>query len=83
MTDTKRAAQEAEANGVPNRDTPPKGPRPTAKGEDRIQRGGDVFMKDRPLPETETCMKGPKEGKEKTVLPACSKRVREDQHDGE
>ena len=42
MTDTKRAAQEAEANGVPNRDTPPKGPRPTAKGEDRIQRGGCI-----------------------------------------
>ena len=29
------------------------------------------------------CMKDPKEGKEKTVLPACSKRVQEDQHDSD
>ena len=39
MVSTIRTAQEAVANGVLNRDTPPKGPRPTAKGKDRIQRG--------------------------------------------
>ena len=73
MGSTIRAAQEAETNGVLNRDTPTKGPRPTAKGEDRIQRG-EVFMKDWPLPKMETYMKGLKEGKEKTVLLACVKR---------
>ena len=73
MVGTIRTAQEAEANGVLNRDTPPKGPRPTAKGEDRIQMG-KAFMKDWPLPKMEAYMKGLKEGKEKTVLLACIKR---------
>ena len=82
MINTIRTAQDAEANGVLNRDTPTKGPRPTAKGEDRIQRG-DVFMKDWPLPVMETYMNGLKEGKERTVLLACSKRGQEDQHDSE
>ena len=82
MVGATRAAQEAEANVVPNRDTPTKGPRPTAKGEDRIQRV-DVFMKDRPLPVMEAYMDGLKEGREKTVLLACSKRGQEDQHDSE
>ena len=82
MTSTERAAQGAETDGVLNRDTPPKGPRLIAMGEDRIQKG-DVFMKDWPLPVMETYMDGLKGGKEKTVLLACSKRVQEDQHDGE
>ena len=82
MVGTTRTAQEAETNGVLNRDTPPKGPRPTAKGKDRIQRG-KAFMKDWPLPKMETCMKGLKEGKKKTVLLACGKRVQEDQHDSD
>ena len=73
MVGTIRTAQEAETNGVLNRDTPPKGPRPTAKGKDRIQRG-KAFMEDWPLHVMETYMNGLKEGKERTVLLACIKR---------
>ena len=73
MVSTIRTAQEAVTNGVLNRDTPPKGPRPTAKGKDRIQRR-KAFMEDWPLHVMETYMDGLKEGKERTVLLACIKR---------
>ena len=43
MTDTEKVAQEVETNGVFNRDTPAKGPGPTAKGKERIQKGKE-FM---------------------------------------
>ena len=40
-------------------------------------------MGDWPLHVMETYMDGLKEGKERTVLLACSKRGQEDQHDSE
>ncbi len=39
MTDTKGVARGVGTDGVFNRDTPAKGPRPTARGKERIQRG--------------------------------------------
>ena len=62
-----------DANGISNRDTPPKYTRPTAKGKERIQRG-EGFMPEWTISEMDERMKGLKDDKEKTVLPACIKR---------
>ena len=60
-------------DGVFNRDTPAKGPRPTAKGKERIQRGED-FMPEWTIAQMDERRKGLKDGKEDIVLSACIKR---------
>lgn len=72
-TNTKGAAQGNDAGVVFNRGTHAGGPRPTARGEDRIQKGKG-FMPDWTIPEMEEYMGGLKDGKEKTVVLACIKR---------
>ena len=72
-TNTKGAAQGNDAGVVFNRGAHAGCPRPTARGEDRIQRG-DGFMPDWTIPQMEGHMAGLKDGKEKTVVLACIKR---------
>ena len=73
MLNAEKAAQEVGTDGVFNRDTPAKGPRPTARGKERIQRGED-FMPEWTIARMDEYRKGLKDGKEKTVLLACIKR---------
>ena len=73
MSSTKRAAQETGTDVIFNRGTPTKDPRPTAKGEERIQKG-DKFMPKWSIPKMDEYMKGLKDGKERTILLACIKR---------
>ena len=72
-TNTKGAARGNDAGVVFNRGAHAGGPRPTAKGEDRIQKGKG-FMPDWTIPEMEGHMAGLKDGKEKIVVLACIKR---------
>ncbi len=73
MSNTRRVAREVGTDGVFNRDTPAKGPRPTARGKERIQRGKE-FMPEWTIAQMDERRKGLKDGKEKTVLLACIKR---------
>lgn len=73
MPSTIGAAQGKDAAGVFNRGTPAGGPRPTARGEDRIQKGKG-FMPDWTIPRMEEYMAGLKDGKERDVVLACIKR---------
>ncbi len=72
-TNTKGAAQGNGAGVVFNRGAHAGGPRPTAKGEDRIQRR-DGFMPDWTIPQMEEYVAGLKDGKERDVVLACIKR---------
>ena len=62
-----------ETNEVFNRDTPAKGPRPTAKGKERIQKG-EEFMPEWSIAQMDERADGLKDGKESIVLSACVKR---------
>ncbi len=73
MFNPKRSAQKNNTDTVFNHDKSKDGPRPTAKGEERIQKG-DKFMPDYTIKEMEERMANLQEGKEKTVLLACIKR---------
>ena len=73
MANTARVAQEVEANGVFNRDTPANGPRPTARGKERIQKG-EEFIQDWSIAQMDEYASGLKDGKERIVLSACVKR---------
>ena len=72
MIKANRLAQKNNADIVFNRDKSKDGPRPTAKGEERIQKGAK-FMPDYTIKEMEECMANLQEDK-KTVLLACIKR---------
>ena len=73
MFNSKRSAQKNNTEDVFNHDKSKDGPRPTAKGEKRIQKGAK-FMPDYTIEEMEGRMANLKEGKEKIVLLACIKR---------
>ena len=73
MFNSNRPAQKSITDKVFNRDASKDGPRPTAKGEERIQKG-DKFMPDHTIEEMEERMANLKECKGKTVLLACIKR---------
>ena len=73
MECTERAAQETGADGIFNRGTPTKDPWPTAKGEERIQKG-EKFMQEWSIPVMDECVRGLKDGKERTIVLACIKR---------
>ena len=73
MTSTDGAAQGEDADGVFNRGAPGGGPRPTARGGERIQKG-EGFMPDWTVPQMEAYVAGLQDGKEKTIVLACIKR---------
>ena len=73
MVTANRSAQKNNTEDVFNRDKSKDGPRHTAKGEERIQKG-DKFMPECTIEEMEERMANLKEGKEKIVLLACIKR---------
>lgn len=64
MSSTIRAAQEVEADGIFNHGTPTKDHRPTASGEERIQKGKG-FMPEWSIAEMDEYMKSLKDGKER------------------
>lgn len=73
MFNSNRSAQKNNTDTVFNHDKSKDCPRPTAKGEERIQKGAK-FMPEYTIEEMEERMANLKEGKEKTVLLACIKR---------
>ena len=73
MVKTTRSAQKNNTEDIFNRDKSKDGPRPTAKGEERIQKGAK-FMPDCTIKEMEERMASRQEGKGKIVLLACIKR---------
>ena len=73
MSNTRRVAREVGTDGVFNRGTPSKGPRPTARGKECIQMG-EGFMPEWMIAQMAERMKGFKDGKENIVLLTCIKR---------
>ena len=73
MTNTRRAARKVGTDGVFNHDTPAKGPRLTARGKERIQRG-EGFMPEWTIARMDERANDLKDGKENIVLSARVER---------